>query len=335
MSPLIYALCARLFRILVGVPVGTNLGLLQLFFALLSGRFLPSRGALFPALAETGIADAAVRRSSAALREGRWNLMDLLAAWRACVQAEGHFRRHVYEGYSPVACDLVGFFRSHRSGQVGKHYTSQAGKALPAMVFGMVADVGSVGKTRLPLLRHLLRQSANETEPQLQARLLKETARTLKKNEMLVTDAGFSLSDLREQAPAAFVTRLDQNVTARRNRLPDYKGRGARPKFGEIVRPLARTYAKKKLAATPPDATARWKAGKHRVKAWIFEDLVLSNARPGSASFRIVVIFDPRYPRPLIVATNRKLTAYALWCSVPRSLAGRADATLCQADARM
>lgn len=315
MSPLIYALCARLFRILVGVPVGTNLGLLQLFFALLSGRFLPSRGALFPALAEMGLADAAVRRSSAALREGKWNLTDLLAAWRACVQTEGHFRRHVYEGYSPVACDLVGFFRSRLSGQVGKHYTSQAGKALPAMVFGMVADVGSVGKTRLPLLRHLLRQSANETEPDLQARLLTETARKLKKNEMLVTDAGFSLSDLLEQAQAAFVTRLDQNVTARRNRLPDYKGRGARPKFGEIVRPLARTYAGKKLAATPPDATARWKAGKHRVKAWIFEDLVLSTARPGSAAFRIVVIFDPRYPKPLVLATNRKtLTAYALWC---------------------
>lgn len=314
MSPLLYGLCRRLFQILAGVPVGTNLGLLQLFFALLSGRFLPSRGALFPALTETGLSDAAVRRSGAALREGRWTLSTLLCAWRACVQAEGHFRRHVYEGYSPVACDLVGFFRSHLSGEVGKHYTSLAGKALPAMVFGMVADVGSVGKTRLPLLRHLRRQKAQETEVQLQVRLLEETARTLAQNEMLVTDAGFSLSDLLERAPTAFLTRLDQNVTARRNRLPDYKGRGARPKFGEIVRPLSRTYAGNKLAGTPPDATARWKAGKHRVKAWIFEDLVLSNARPGSASFRIVVIFDPRYPRPLVLATNRKLTAYALWC---------------------
>jgi len=53
---------------------------------------------------------------------------------------------------------------------VGKHYTSKVGKALPAMVFGMVADVGSVGKSRLsllpllPLLRHLLRQGDPETK---------------------------------------------------------------------------------------------------------------------------------------------------------------------------
>ena len=225
-------MCRRLFQILAGVPIRTNLGLLQLFFALLSGRFLPSRGALFPALADTGLSEEAVRRSSAALRDGKWNLAQLLAAWRKCVQTEGHFRRHAYEGYHPVACDLVGFFRSHLHGQVGKHYTSKAGKALPAMVFGMVADIGSVGKTRLPLLRYLLRQKADETEPVLQARLLKETARTLHKNEILVTDAGFSLADLLGNTPAAFVTRLDQNVTARRNRLPEYKGRGAHPKFG-------------------------------------------------------------------------------------------------------
>ena len=314
MSPLLYGLCRRLFQILAGGLLGTNLGLLKICFALLSRRFLPSRGTLFPALADTGLSEAAARRSGVALRTGQWNLAQLLAAWRKCFQTEGHFRRHAYEGYHPVAVDLVGFFGSHLQGPVGRHYTSQAGKALPAMVFGMAADVGSVGKTRLPLLRRLLRQQADETEPALQARLLKKTARTLHKNEMLVTDAGFSLADLLDNTPTAFVTRLDQNVTARRNRLPEYKGRGARPKFGEIVRPLARTYVGRKLAATAPDATARWKAGKHRVKAWIFEDLVLSTARPGSTPFRIVVIKDPRYPKPLVLAANRKLTAYALWC---------------------
>jgi hypothetical protein len=313
MSPLLYGLCARLFQILAPVGVGTNLGLYALFFALLSGRFLNSRGALFPALWDCGLSQDAVRRSSAALTYGRWCLADLLAAWRQCVGAEERFRRHRYEGYQPVAVDLVGFFRSHIHGPVGKHYTSVAHKALPAMVFGMVAEVGSVGTMRLPLLRHLLRQKVDETEPQLQARLLKETARTLQQDEILVADAGFSLADLLDTTPAGFVIRLDQNATARRNQLPDYKGRGARPKFGERVRPLPRTYAGKTREATSADAMARWKAGKHQVTAWLFEDLVLSTARPGSASFRIVVIFDPRYTKPLIVATNRNLTAYALW----------------------
>jgi hypothetical protein len=181
------------------------------------------------------------------------------------------------------------------------------------MVFGMVADVGSVGKKRLPLLRHLLRQQVGETEAQLQARLLKETARTLHKNEIQVVDAGFSLVNLLSNKEAAFVMRLDQNATARRNVLPPYPGRGAPCKYGEVVRPLARTYKGKKLAATAPTKIERWKAGRHRVRAYIFEDLVLSDACPGSATFRIVVIFDPRYKKPLILATNRPLSAYALW----------------------
>jgi len=313
MSSLLYALCSRLFQILAGVGVGTNLALYQIFFALLSGRFLPSRGALVPALSDSGLARDAVGRSVAAVAYGKWNIQDLIAAWRKCVLKEGRFRPHCYEGYHPVACDLVGFFRSHLQGQVGKHYTSQADKALPAMVFGMVADVGSVGKKRLPLLRHLMRQKQGETEPQLQARLLEETARTLHKNEIAVVDAGFSLAVLLTHQEAAFVIRLDQNATARRNVLPDYKGRGAPPQYGEVVRPLARTRKGKKLAATPPTKKERWKVGRHWVHAYIFENLVLPDARPGSATFRIVVIVDPRYKKPLIVATNRPLCAYALW----------------------
>jgi hypothetical protein len=314
MSSLIYAVCSRLFQILAGVGVGTNLGLYQVFFALLSGRFLQSRGALVPALSDTGLEPEAVRRSVAAVAYGKWKIEDLIAAWQQCVRKECHFRAHDYEGYHPVACDLVGFFRPRLQGKVGKHYTSKADKAQPAVVFGMVAAVGSVGNKRLPLLHSLTRQKPEETEVQLQARLLKETAGTLKKDQLLVADAGFALADFLELPQTGFVIRLDQNATARRNVLPDYKGCGARPKYGEVVRPLARSYKGKELPATPPDRTAHWKVGRHWVRAHIFEDLVLSDAKPGSETFWIVVIFDPRYKKPLVLATNRKLTAYALWC---------------------
>ena len=313
MSPLLYGLCSRLFQILASVGVGTNLGLYQVFFALLSGRFLQSRGALFPALADTGLEPEAVRRSVAAVAYGKWKIAGLIAAWQKCVGQEGCFRAPSYEGYSPVACDLVGFFRPRLQGRVGKHYTSASDKAQPAVVFGMVATVGSVGNKRLPLLRALTRQKPEESEVQLQARLLKETADTLTSKELLVADAGFSLADCLLCAGAGFVIRLDQNATARRNVLPAYKGHGARPKYGEVVRPLARTYKEKELPATAPDRTARWKAGKHWVRAHIFEALVLPDARPGSATFRIVVILDPRYKKPLVLGTNKPLTAYALW----------------------
>ena len=314
MSSLLYALCSRLFPLLQSVGVGTNLALLQIFFALASGRFLPSRGALVPALADIGLSKEAVRRSVQALSYGSWNIGSLIQTWQKIVRQEGRWRPHRHGGYCPVAVDLVGFFRPKLHGALGKHYTSKAGKALPAVVFGMVASVGSVGNKRLPILRLLLRQKATETEPQLQARLLKETIRTLTKEEILVVDAGFGPEELLKHPEAAFVARLDQNATARRNALPTAKGKGRPAEYGEVVRPLARTYNKKEIPATPPDKTVRWKAGSHTLRAHVFENLVHKEARPGSASFRIVVIFDPRYTRPLMVATNRSLSAFDLWC---------------------
>ena len=313
MSPTLYALASYLFQILAPVGVGTNLALYQLFFALLSGRFLPSRGALVPALADTGLPDDAVRRSGAALAYGRWKIADLLSAWRQCVQGEGRFAPHRQGGFRPVAVDLVGFFRPRLHGPVGKHYTSQADKALPALVFGMVADVGSVGTTRLPLLRALVRQQAHETESALQTRLLQETATTLAKDAILIVDAGFGMAELLKHPTSAFLARLDQNATARRNTLPPAKGKGRPPEYGAIVRPLARTYAGKRLEATPPDKVARWKAGRHSVRAHVFEHLVAKTAKPGAATFRILVIFDPRYSKPLVVSTNRALSAYDAW----------------------
>ena len=170
MSSLLYDLCARLFPILKCVGMGTNLGLLQIFFALVSGRFLTSRGALVPALADTGLSEQAVRRSVQALAYARSNIKQMIDAWQKLVRAERHWHPHRYAGFRPVAVDLVGFFQAKLQGSVGKHYTSRANKALPALVFGMVAAVGSVGKKRLPILRHLLRQRPEETESALQDR---------------------------------------------------------------------------------------------------------------------------------------------------------------------
>src|SRR5438132_7284455 len=53
MSTIVYRISVLLGAILVDVPVGTNLGLFWLLWALLSGRFLLSRGAIFPALADS------------------------------------------------------------------------------------------------------------------------------------------------------------------------------------------------------------------------------------------------------------------------------------------
>jgi hypothetical protein len=314
MSAIVYRIVVLLEKLLLSVPVGTNLGLLHLLLAILSGRLLQSRGAVFPALSDLGLSAQAVRRAGAALSYGRFDIADLLADWRGLVLTEGVLEAHTYEDIRPVACDLVGFFRPRLTGCVGQHYQSQADKALPAVVLALVAPVGSVGKQRLALPRLLRRQEPTETtEADFQRRVLLQAGQTLAPEEALIVDAGFALADLLAGGVARFVVRLKKNSTARRNRLPAYKSKGRPPVYGARVRPLRRKRQGQLIAATPPDRVARWKAGSRLITAHLFDNLVLSEAKPGSPSFRIVVIFDPRYAQPLVLATNLSVSAYALW----------------------
>jgi hypothetical protein len=314
MSQLVYRITTLLGQILKPVPLGTNLGLFQLLFALVSGRFLPSRGAVFPALADLGLSGPEVRRAEAALATGRWQIADLVTAWRAAIRQEGHTQPRSYGGYRPVPCDLVGFFRPRLVGHSGKHYTSHAAKALPAVVVGLSVSVVRLGKTRLAVPRQILRQEAKDGgEAGLQKRLVEQTVQDLAADEVIVVDAGFALAHLLEQKQARFVVRGRQNLTARRNTLPPYQGKGAPPKRGDLVRPLARTYKGKTRAATPADRCVSWCHEGRRIEAAVYENLVLSDALPGSACFTCVVIRDPRYKEPLVLVSNLSASAHVLW----------------------
>jgi hypothetical protein len=315
MSTIVYRMSVLFGRILADVPVGTNLGLFWLLWALVSGRFLLSRGAVFPALADRGLPAEAVRRSGAALAYGRWAIQTLVQAWQQVVEQAGCWHAHRYEGFRPVACDLVGFFRPRLSGCLGKHYQSGADKALPAIVFAVVAAVGSIGKVRLPLLRLLLwADPGDHSEAELQRRALRQAGAGLHHDEVLVVDAGFGVAALLTGGVPRFVARVARNFTARRNRLPAYTGRGRRPAYGMRVRPLPRTHKGKTIAATLPDATAQWVVAGRVIRAQVWDNLVLATAQPGAAAFRCAVIHDPRYHEPLVLATTLSVSAYALWC---------------------
>jgi hypothetical protein len=315
MSTIVYRIAVLLGAILADVPVGTNLGLFWLLWALISGRFLLSRGAVFPALADGGLPADTVRRSGAALAYGRWAIQTLVRAWHQGVQQEGRWHAHSYEGFRPVACDLVGFFRPRLSGCLGTHYQSGADKALPAIVFAVVAAVGSVGKVRLPLVRLLLRAAPSDrSEAALQRRAFTPAGAALHADEVLVVDAGFGVAALLTEGVPRCVARVARNFTARRNSLPASPGRGRRPAYGERVRPLPRTHKGRTIAAAPPDAPAQWVVAGRTIQAQVWDNLVLSTAKPGATAFRCVVIHDPRSQEPWVLATNLPVSAYALWC---------------------
>lgn len=313
MSPIVYRITSLLYSVVWFLPIGTNLGLFLLLWTFLSGRLLQTRGALIPALDAFGLPAEGVRRSWASLTYGRWKIQPLLDAWRKLVLSEGQWQPHRYGGYRVVACDLIGFFRPKLQTCATKHYDGEAGKALPAIPVGAVVSVGSVGKQRLGLLRTLVRPDPTDpSEQTLKKRTLRQVAALLEPDEALALDGGFGLALLQEAGITRYVARMPQNFTARRNVLPEYAGIGCYPKWGARVRPLARTYKDNTLPATPPDRTETWEEGSLRLEAAFWCDLVLSDQKPGASSFSCVVITDPRYETPLVLAYAIELDGAAL-----------------------
>jgi hypothetical protein len=302
-----------LSRIVESVPVGTNLGLFHCLWMLLSGRLLLSRGAVIPGLATLGLAEEAVRRAWAALAYGKWQAAQLLEAWTHLVREEQAFHAHQYGGYQPVACDLVGFFRPRLQDCPTKHYSSAAGKVLPAIPLGIAARIGTVGTQRLAVPCLLVRGEATDTsEADLQFRLLQRANEQLAVDEALVCDRGFPLRQLQEAGVQRYVVRAPVNFTARRATLPAYQGKGRKPVRGALVRPLPRTYKGRTIAATPPDRHETWQLRPGptslSLHAAFWDNLVCAKERPGAPTFSTVLIHDPRFDEPLLLHTSLPLT---------------------------
>jgi len=262
------ALCA----VTEELPIGTNLGLLRFLWMQISGSLLPSRGAIFPALQAIGLQPAPTRRAWAAFRYGAWQIDDLLVTWEDYVVKQGQWQEHQYDGYRPKAVDFTAYWRPKLHGLKTKHYYPPAGKALPAVVLAIAARVGSINGQRGALITDLVRVDPDDpSESSLQTRVLRQIAKTLDEDEIPVFDAGFKPSKLQEAGLPRYLVRLAVNFTARRNVLPAYKGRGCRPKYGKLVRPLARKGRKGNIIpATPPDRMETWTEGdiEFRAEFW-------------------------------------------------------------------
>ena len=163
----------------------------------LSGNLLPNPGVrrgLFPALQAIGLPPGAVRRAWAAFRYGSWEIAELLEAWVGHVEAQGQWQATSYAGYKPLAVDLTAYWRPSLRGWPHKHYHAPAGKALPAVVIGIIARVGRVQDQRMAIPTQLVRPDAQDpAEGHLQRQVLRQVAQTLSEDEIPVLDAGFKI----------------------------------------------------------------------------------------------------------------------------------------------
>lgn len=289
------------------LPIGTNFAYLQFMWMLVSGQLLASRGAIFPGLKAVGLADDAVRRAWAAFHGGVWCIASLLRVWQEHVAGLPGWQYHEYEGYRPVGVDITAFFRPSLQGCPSKHYHPLAEKAIPAVIIGVVGQVGSLNGQRLAIPQELLRVEPEDgSEARLQTRLVEQVVRKLNEGEAGIFDAGFKPQELHTAGLKGYVIRLAKNFTARRNQVATYKNIGRRPTYGEKVRPLPRQYDGNEIAATPADWEVSWAEDGRTIRAEIWENLILPGVIPGpkSPTFWVVAIYDPLYSEPWLLATD-------------------------------
>lgn len=313
MPPVIEPTMSALTAIVTDLPIGTNLGMLHFMWMLVSGSLLPHRGALFPALQSTGISERAVRRAWTAFRGGVWQISELMVAWDKYMRKQ-QWQPRRYQRYYAMAIDTTPFWRPKLKGLRSKYYNSVAERALPAVVLGLIARIGEVKGKRIALPSSILRVKLKDpSEKGLKEALLKKVTRILGSLEILLADAGFKLKDVHQAKVPRYLVRLAKNFTARRNYIAHARGkRGKKPFFGPRVRPLARSYKGKEIAATPPDATLTWQLGtSEQVTVYVWYDLVRPDIEPNPEAdlFDVYAIFDPRYDNPLLLGTNVKLQA--------------------------
>lgn len=304
MPEAVYRMLCILCRLVVPMPIGTNLGLLHLLWMLVSGQLLAARGAVMPGLSACGLSRRAVQRAWGALGQGEWSCAVLLARWAEVVRAAGRWQPRRQGGYCPLAVEVTGFWRPRLHGCPTTHYQSAVGQAVPAIPVGLVVRVGQVGGQRLALPLAFVRPDAADPADSVhQRRLVDEAVRRCAADEVLVLDAGFGLALLHAAGAARFVVRLARNSTFRRATPKAYGGRGRRPTRGDVVRPLARAFKGRPISATPPDRSETWHAGPIILRAEVWDALVLTAADPGDPAVTVVAIHDPRDRAPLLLAT--------------------------------
>ena len=298
-------------QIVKSVPIGTNLALLQLIWALITGAFIPARGSVHMALSLAGFAPSEIRRSWAALRYGVWDVQELLLHFRTLVVAEQQWQAHEYEGYRPLSVDLTAIWRPQIKGWSGKLYRQLIGKSFLGIGFGLIAEVGHIEGHRLPLLKAIVRApDGAHSEDTLKKKTLRKAAHLLREKQVLIHDAGVTLKQVHEEHVARFVIRLSCNCTGRRPQLPPYKGIGARPKKGILVRPLERVFKGNTLAATSADVTTTFILDGRQVTAYGWHGLMRSDLHMADPHelFSVWVIDDPMFEGVLVLGTNLPTT---------------------------
>lgn len=315
MLPAVTEIITASVYIMQAVPIGTNLGLCRILWALVNGSLLISRGAIHGGLEASGFAAAEIRQSWSALRRGSWEINALLSNWQGYVANRNEWRARKYGSYRVKSVDITGFWRPRLQGKGSKHYHSLAQKALPAIVVGVMISAGQIQGKRVPLLQAIVRCPFDKSQKAFRRLLLEEAVKQAAVDEITVLDAEFELAELHRAKVKRYVVRMADNCTARLNHLPEAKDKGRPHEYGVKVRPLPRRYGQHTIAATPAQEQGSFSFENRTIGYGSWRGLVTSQSKVSldNPTFTIQVFYDPCYKTPLVVATDLSLRAELIY----------------------
>ncbi len=295
-----------------GPPKGTNQNMLQLMLSIMSGKFLDSRGALFPALAASGYSADTCHRIENTLRTGVYSVQEVIDAQRSQVLSSNKFEIIYRQGYRALDIDLTFVGRPALKDAKGKYYRGSAGKAVLGVGCALVCEVGRVkdkpGK-RMGLLKEIVSETGLQVAGQskLQALALKQIAAKLPEDAIVVHDAGAKVTEIQSVAMARYLVRKANNAVFRRNYLPERTSKRGRPaEYGERIRPTDRTHKGHLITACQPDKTNGFRRKSRKIRVKIWNDVVLASQKVAADNelLNVFVFDDPLYKKPWVLITN-------------------------------
>jgi len=327
------------------LPKGTDLGLCDVISAMYSGYFIESGGGIMPAVEQylrAFVSDeteraARSRRATKAITYGQYNLEELVSEVKKIVAADGHWEATMIQGYRLKPVDMTAYKRARVKKLKSKSYDSQAGRAVPAVPFGIMGTTGRVGEQRVAILDMLVCGDISQNNPsgEMEA-VYKQVAQKLTETDLAIFDAGFSLVDACISGIANCVVRLAKNCTFGKavGKIPPRTSeRGRKPSRhqAEIMRPVARKHGDNVLSASEAEQTVTVlnDVGQEiKIEIWPrlyflerhldrVTDMALKS-KLRQCPLQVVAIYHPDFDDPLLLGTPvLELTAESLLAIYP------------------
>ena len=309
------------------LPIGTNKRIHDTLLTIIGGHLLESRGAIIPALHAINLDKNAILRTREAIAEGSWSVRGLLKQLWNWVQNLDSWQPLIVAGFKVNAMDTTCIYRPRLQNCLTKHYNSTAGKALPAINFGLLSGVGRMQDQKVTIPKLIIRGDEHAlSEEQLMQRLAVQASQILTSTDLIVADRKFPVMVMLEAGLKNVVVRRATNITLRRVFIASEvqkTGRGRPRSKGAIIRPLARVYKGKELPGSEPDCIQTWEqtvgVGHEvlKMEARVWQNVEMIEQKTWSQtqkelnktqSWVVCVVKHPNYDVPIVILFNVELT---------------------------